>query len=113
MKCGEVVLVTFPFTDLSGSKVRPTVVVSADDYNRGDDVVVVPISSVPDASDPHSFLLASSDPAFRNTGLRQTSSVKWTKPLTIAKRVIQRRLGALGSESLRNIQLNIQGVFRS
>ncbi len=113
MKCGQVLLVDFPFTDDSGSKVRPILVVSADYYNQGDDIVVVPISSAPDPHDPFTFPIDSGAAWFRATGLRLSSSVKWTKPLTISHRVVQRRLGNLASRPLAEVQSKVQGIFQA
>ena len=45
MKRGTLVLTPFPFTDLSGTKVRPAVVVSPSD-RPGEDVILAFISSV-------------------------------------------------------------------
>ncbi len=43
---GSVILVPFPFTDLSAVKRRPALVVSSDDYNRATgDVIIAQISS--------------------------------------------------------------------
>jgi len=43
---GDVVLVPFPFTDLSAVKRRPALVVSSDEYNRATgDVIIAQISS--------------------------------------------------------------------
>jgi len=43
---GDVVLVPFPFTDQSGSKKRPAVVVSSDRYQRErPDLILMPITS--------------------------------------------------------------------
>ncbi len=43
---GDVVLVPFPFTDQSGSKKRPAVVVSSSGYNAGRrDIVIMAITS--------------------------------------------------------------------
>lgn len=43
---GDVVLVPFPFTDQSGSKKRPAVVVSGNAYNAGRrDIVILAITS--------------------------------------------------------------------
>ena len=42
-KKGSIILVPFPFTDLSGNKVRPAVIIS--DGKVGNDVVVVFITS--------------------------------------------------------------------
>ncbi len=40
---GEVILVRYPFSDLSGSKVRPAVVVNASHVSQ--DVIIVPLTS--------------------------------------------------------------------
>ena len=43
---GDIILVPFPFTDLSSSKRRPALVVSPDDFNgRLQDLVVIAITS--------------------------------------------------------------------
>ena len=43
---GDIVLVSFPFTDLSSSKRRPALVVSPDPFNeQGQDVVLIAITS--------------------------------------------------------------------
>jgi len=42
----ELVLVSYPFSDLKASKVRPAVVISNNSYNREfEDMIVVPITS--------------------------------------------------------------------
>jgi len=43
---GEVILVNFPFTDLSTSKKRPAVIISSQSYNdEKDDVILLAITS--------------------------------------------------------------------
>lgn len=45
---GQVVVVEVPFSDHSGTKPRPAMIVSADDFHRGlPDIIVCPISSQP------------------------------------------------------------------
>ena len=47
---GDIVLVPFPFTDLSSTKKRPALVVSPDKFNEhAQDVVLVAITSQPSA----------------------------------------------------------------
>ncbi len=41
----DIILVPFPFTDLSASKKRPALVVSPDEYNTGLDIVIAFITS--------------------------------------------------------------------
>lgn len=111
MNCGDVVLVHYPFTDVSGSKVRPALIVSSDAPNKGDDLVLIPISSAPTTDDPHAVLVSEADPAFRQTGLKRASSLKWTKPLTLSRKIITRRLGLLLSPRLEEVRSLIRGLF--
>lgn len=42
---GDVVLVSIDFTNRSGAKVRPAVIVSSERYNRGPDRIIIGITS--------------------------------------------------------------------
>ncbi len=95
MRHADVCLVPFPFTDGSAAKVRPVVVVSVDEFNREDDVVVVPISSQPSPDDPYSISVESSSPFFPATGLKTSSAIKWNKLMTVSQRLLRRRLGRM------------------
>ncbi len=92
MNSGEIYLARFPFTDGTAAKLRPVLVISNRRYNNAD-VVVLPISSRPDPNDEFAVFIG--NPHFSQAGLRQESSIKWTKPMTIASSVFQRRLGTL------------------
>lgn len=54
---GSIVLARFPFTDLSGDKRRPALVVSRDNHRRAD-LVVCFITSVPHAGPDMAFGVA-------------------------------------------------------
>jgi mRNA interferase MazF len=41
----DIVLVPFPFTNLFTTKKRPALIISPDDYNNGDDVIILFITS--------------------------------------------------------------------
>lgn len=112
LKCGDVVLVLYPFTDNSGSKVRPAIVVSADVYNNGADVVVVPVSSTLDDTDSFAYVLTRSHSSFGPSGLRHESSVKWTKPMALSKRIVKRRIGALTPQTLDDITTKLASMFQ-
>ena len=96
MRRGDVVLIAWPFTDLSAAKVRPAVVVSSNDFNRGEDRVLVAISSRVDVPGRWEVLAAPTDSAFRATGLRRASAIQCGKILTANRAVIKRRLGVAG-----------------
>ena len=73
---GDIVLVPFPFTDLSSTKKRPALVVSPDKFNEhAQDVVLVAITSQP--SDSHVVSLDEHD--YVDGKLPRTSFVKVSK----------------------------------
>jgi mRNA interferase MazF len=111
MKSGDVCLAQYPFTDGSSTKLRPVLVVSADQFNHGGDLVVLPITSSLNPKDQHTFPIDKSAVYFGSTGLRYASAVKWTKPLAISKSVLVRRLGSVPSDVLQQIRDNLQSVF--
>lgn len=94
MKRGKVILAPFPFTDLTGSKVRPAVIVSSD-ARHGADVIIAFISTVFDPANlqPTDVLLQSSDSDFPATGLKASSVFKRDKLATVSRTII---LGELG-----------------
>jgi mRNA interferase MazF len=86
---GDIVLVRFPFTDLSTIKKRPAVVVSPPEYTRlYGDVVLLALTS----QDQKQGALALRE--WRGVGLPKPT---WVKPLigTIAAPLVERRIGHL------------------
>lgn len=93
LRRGDIVLVPFPFTDLSGQKVRPALIISPDPV--GNDVLLAFISSVipvtPEATD---YVLDTTHPAFPRTGLKAVSVFRMSKLATLHRSLILRRLGS-------------------
>jgi mRNA interferase MazF len=92
---GDIILVPFPFTDHSGAKVRPAVIVSAG--VKGPDVIIAFISSIIPRDEPEKsdLLLGPGDPGYPETGLRRASVFKISKLTTIDRSLILRRLGKI------------------
>lgn len=93
---GDVVLVPFPFTDLSASKFRPAVVVSSD--SRHGDVVLVFVSSrtIGHGGSGEVGVLPT-HPEFVLTGLVVPSTIRAGKVVTLARAMVERWLGRLGT----------------
>jgi mRNA interferase MazF len=91
---GDVVLVPFPFTEPSATKLRPAVVVWAGDH----DVVLVFVSSqrVGHGGIGEVAVLPA-HPEFGLTGLVAPSTIRTTKIVTLARPMVRRWLGRLGS----------------
>ena len=100
VKRGSVVLVRYPFTDLTANKVRPAVVLTP--YQlilRLDDILCLFVSSsIPDELLPTDFVLEPGHPAFARTGLRSPSVLRCHKLALLHKSLVLRLLGEVGRE---------------
>src|SRR5438034_253207 len=99
---GDVVLVPFPFTDLSAVKQRPALVLSPDRLNKvRPDVVVAAITSqIPDVIGEDEILLSDTD--LRTAGLPKASIIKLGKIFTIHQGLIRKKLGRVPDSTLQS-----------
>jgi mRNA interferase MazF len=98
-KQGDVLLVPYPFTDQSGSKQRPAVVISSLNYNQTHpDIILAPITSQITAL-PDQVTLTE----WRAAGLVKPSVVK---PLlsSFDARLIRRKLGELSASDCAQVR---------
>jgi mRNA interferase MazF len=103
-KRGTVVLTPFPFADLSGSKVRPAVVVSRRNL-PGTDVILAFITGQPSTrSVPTDLVIAETHPDFASTGLKRRSTVKLDKLVTVQSSLLLGEIGSLSAALL--LELN-------
>jgi mRNA interferase MazF len=92
---GDVVLVPFPFTDLSATKRRPAVVLWADPA-RADFLLAFVSSQRIRAGEVGAVPLLPTHPEFSLTGLAAPSTVRTTKLVTLSGTLLKRWLGRLG-----------------
>ncbi len=102
---GDVLLADLPFADITGSKVRPVVVVQNDIANKvRDHLIVVAISSkVPSRLVPTQYLVRRTDEVARQAGLIKDSVVDCSVIYTISKRRIVRKVGSFPPEAMAQI----------
>lgn len=103
MKRGKVVLSPFPFTNLSGRKIRPALVVSRTNH-AGSDVLLAFITTY--AGEPllsADLLLDSAQSDFPQTGLRRSSVVKLDKLVTVDQAILLGELGELSSVLMQQV----------
>lgn len=99
MKKGDIILLSFPFNDLKGNKIRPALVLMVSDL----DVIVAFITTQIKWQNPYDILLDSNE---RN-GLKKTSLLRLSKITTIDKDLILGKLGELDALDLQNINQNL------
>ncbi|MEK9181489.1 MAG: type II toxin-antitoxin system PemK/MazF family toxin [Patescibacteria group bacterium] len=101
-KIGDIILTPFPFTDLSGNKVRPTLILGT--QPGGDDVTVCFISSnLENKIHKFNILIDLKEKNFSKTGLKLKSVIKVTKIATLDKIVILGKIGELDNETMNKV----------
>lgn len=98
----KIVLVPFPFDDMSGVKVRPAVCLTneIDVYHH---VVIAFITSqIAMANEESDVLLLSTSEHFDATGLKVPSAIRLHRIVTIPRSLMQRHLG--------NVPMHIQAI---
>ena len=109
-KKGTIVLIPFPFTDLSSLKVRPAVVLSHG--LKGDDVVLAFISSqMPKKKEPTDVLISKASKGFAETGLKVDSFVRVSKIATLDKKIMLGTLGTVSKDTEKEIDKGIRILF--
>ena len=97
MNKGDIVLVPFPFTDLSQSKLRPDIVLWTSSTSVDITLCFITSQDV-NILNEGEFVLDKSDNEFQGTGLKVASKVRVTRMVTIERRLIMRRLEKMGSD---------------
>lgn len=106
---GKIILIPFPFTDLSSSKRRPALIL----LERKNDVVVAFISSrIPLTSEKHLIFIKKSHKEFQKTGLKVDSVIYLDKIATVAKSLIKGEIGEIGKKIKSRINKNLKKLYR-
>jgi mRNA interferase MazF len=108
---GDVVLVPFPFADLTGQKMRQAVVVSSDPQST--ELILAFITSVLTNRSPRGteVELLRSDAEFSIAGLRSDSLIRLDKLVTLSRSMVSRRLGKVGPGTNGKIAVMLRRVF--
>jgi len=98
---GDVILVPYPFSDLSSTKVRPAIVVSK--AYPSNDVIVVPLTSRTANLLPGEFVLHD----WKSAGLNIASAVKRGVFLTDTN-IIQYRAGNISDRDMHHVETSLR-----
>jgi mRNA interferase MazF len=92
MKKGDIILLPFPFTDLSGNKTRPALVLISNPL----DVTVAFITTQIGWQDPNDLLLSANS----TNGLKNNSLVRLSKLATIDSGLVLGKLGEISTSEI-------------
>jgi mRNA interferase MazF len=98
----EVILVRYPFSNLSGSKVRPAIVVNASHTSQ--DVIIVPLTSKVSSLLAGEFVLAD----WKGAGLNVASAVK-RGIYTVHQGLVIKSIGGLSTPDSGSLDISLRG----
>ena len=104
---GDVVIVPFPFSDLSQAKRRPALVLASLD---GDDLILCMITSR-DVRDRYALPLDDKD--FASGGLPVPSNIRPSRLFTADSTIVTRIVGRVSSRKLLDVVAAVKSLFAS
>lgn len=105
----DIVLISYPFTDLQTKKVRPAIVISPNSYHQiGQDALFMFITSNTERQSPHDIFVSDTHQEFAKTGLRKESAIRVSKIMTLSKSLVKKTIGAVGAQ----LSLNVEAQLR-
>jgi len=111
MTKGKVVLIPFPFDDLSSTKVRPAVCLT-DPIGPYRQVVLAFVTSrIPEDPEETDLLIDENHTGFPATGLRVSSTLRLHRLMTVNLGLVRRELGRLPSELGANVEQRLRTLF--
>lgn len=108
---GKIVLVPFPFDDLSVQKLRPAVCLT-NEIGEHDHVILAFITSqIPQPLLKSDFVINSTEKHFLRTGLKVTSTIRLHRVMTITTGIIRRELGELPKNLQKTVNDKLRELF--
>lgn len=103
---GDVVVIPFPFSDLSQSKRRPALIIAA---LEGDDIILCQITSKT-IKDIYAISIADSD--FDAGNLKQPGNIRPNRLFTADNRIILYRIGHVNNDKLNQVVEKLSEIIR-
>lgn len=104
---GKIVLIPFPFTDLTATKLRPALVL----YEGEKDVAAAFISSRTEKPKATDIFIGEKHPEFKQTGLKLASVIKLDKVATLSRSLIIGEIGEVGTKIKKAINHKIAELY--
>jgi len=111
LKKVDIVLVPFPFTDLSTSKLRPALVLYTNQSHQDITLCFISSQGISTVQDDE-FILNITDPNFNQTGLKTASKVRITRIVTLERQLITRKLGQMTIKQIEKLNKKMIQAFQ-
>jgi len=107
----KVVLVQFPFDDLSSAKVRPAVCLTEPIGPHQHLILAFVTSRIPASPLKTDLIIDANDADFAATGLRVSSTIQLHRLMTVTGALLRRELGALPPALRSQVQERLRELF--
>lgn len=108
---GKIVLVTFPFDDLTSTKLRPAVCLTNKIGPYNHIVLAFITSQIPNDCYDSDIIIRVTNKDFDKTGLRVTSTIRLHRLMTVSTSIIKRELGRLPNTMQIKINKKLKKLF--
>lgn len=106
LKQGDIVVISFPFSNLKSFKRRPALVLATAEF---DDIILCQITSKTYTS-KQAIEITVND--FRLGGLNQKSYVRPDKLFTVSSEIILKEIGTLNDQKMKEILVSLRRLFK-
>ncbi|MBX3035716.1 MAG: type II toxin-antitoxin system PemK/MazF family toxin [Anaerolineales bacterium] len=107
----KVVLVPFPFDDLTSTKVRPAVCLTEPISQHKHVILAFITSRVPNEPLATDIIIKETDKNFSGTGLRVSSTLQLHRMMTFSTNMIVRELGQLSESAQKEVETKLKILF--
>ena len=105
----DIILISFPFSNQNGTKVRPGLIISNNEFNlSSDDCLIVPLTSVL-KNVKYSLTIEEND--LESGKLIKKSRIRIDKITSIEKSLIKMKIGELNQKTFENIKKELDSLF--
>lgn len=109
----SIVLVPFPFDDLSSSKIRPALCLTSEIGIHKHVIIAFISSKIPAEILESDFVIAKNTDSWAGTGLTVDSVIRLHKMVTIPKLLIKRKLGVINKNTETLVARKIKDLFKN
>ena len=111
IKRGDILLLSFPFTDLQTRKVRPALVVSSNSFNRRNQDAIFVFITTKEYTGPFDIRIKETDLSFQTTKLKAASTFRISKIMCLEQKLAVRRLGHADKIILNKVNTALKSLF--
>ena len=111
IKRGDILLLSFPFTELQTRKVRPALVVSSNSFNRKNQDAIFAFITTKEYKSPFDIRIKETDPSFQTTKLKAASTFRISKIMCLEQKLAVRRLGHADKIILNKVNTALKSLF--